>query len=136
MSCLKSFTRRSTAAMAGLAAVMLFMLNTGSAPAQSGNPQSAAIVADGDVRLGVYDPAGAFGSASSLSLEHIYLPLIRVDLESLQQAGSYAASRNRDLLITVEPWSWDGRWNVANEEIIKQIVEGGHDKEIVSLCRT
>lgn len=134
MSYLRSFTRRAGAAIAGIAAVMLFTLNSGSAPAQSGNLHP--VVADGESRLGVYDPAGAFGGASSISLEHIYLPLIGVDLQSLRQAGSYAAARHRDLLITVEPWSWDGRWNIANEESIEQIVAGKRDEEIVSLCTT
>jgi endoglucanase len=136
MSILKTFARSGGAALAGVIAVLLCTLDTGSAPAQSGNPQSAAAVADGTPKLGVYDPAGVFGGASSLSIEHIYLPLIGVDLESLREAGSYAATRGRDLLVTVEPWSWDGRWNLANEEAIAEIVAGKLDEEIVSLCRT
>lgn len=134
MSLFKVLTRG--AAIAAVAAVALSTLDTGSAPAQSGGVQAVAAVTGDGAKLGVYDPNGAFGSASSLTIEHIYLPLIGVDLDSLRQAGGYAVSRNRELLVTVEPWSWDGRSNLANEEIVAQVVAGKLDKEIVSLCTT
>jgi endoglucanase len=113
---------------------MLFAVDTGGAQ-QAANQQFAAALSSGDTKLGVYDPAAAFSATPGLAIEHVYLPLVGVDLESLREAGSYAASRNRDLLITVEPWSWDGRWNIANEEAIAQLVAGEFDKQIVSLCR-
>ena len=135
MGLLNRLARRAGFATAVAAAVLLSAMDSGSAPAQSTRPQVAAAVSSGNAKLGVYDPAGTFGGASTLSIEHVYLPLIGVDLGSLRQAASYAASRNRDLMVTVEPWSWDGRWNVANDQSFADIVAGRRDKEIVSLCK-
>ena len=88
----------------------------------------------GKLRLGVYDPHEEFKDVGNVSIEHIYLPWRGVDLDSLDGAALYVEKRNRELFITVEPWSWDEREHIAANVLHKRIVEGDYDDTISKLC--
>src|SRR5689334_11571075 len=75
-----------------------------------------AIHADG-IKFGAYDPHGDFGAQQSVTTEHLFLPWEDVDLETLRVADAYALARGRNLLITIEPWSWDVDWRLTSDEL-------------------
>lgn len=84
--------------------------------------------------LGAYDPYGDFSADSGVSIEHLFLPWEDVELSTLAQADTYALSHNRNLLITVEPWSWDKNARVTPEKLRQGIKVGRYDPNIKSLC--
>ncbi len=62
-------------------------------------------------------PHGDFGAQQSVTTEHLFLPWEDVDLETPRVADAYALARGRNLLITVEPWSWDVDWRLTSDEL-------------------
>jgi beta-mannanase len=87
------------------------------------------------VTLGVYDPHGTFGDSTEVAIEHIFMPWKEVDWETLRAADQYAASRGRELLISVEPWSWSGKNSLRKETLAEAIALGEFDPEIDSFCQ-
>lgn len=87
------------------------------------------------VTYGVYDPEGAFADADTLGIEHIYIPWVNADLSSLRQADSYARARQRDLMITVEPWSWVPGSNPVSSKVLANTLNGSYDTAIAATCR-
>lgn len=90
---------------------------------------------DGGLRFGAYDPWGDFGSDSNVQTEALFLPWEDVDLSSLEMANSYAAERNRDLLVTVEPWSWDRSRRVTTTQLRERILNGTYDANMREIGR-
>ncbi|MCC5987140.1 MAG: beta-mannosidase [Pararhodobacter sp.] len=86
----------------------------------------------GTVPFGVYDPAGDFSQNRDVSIEMIFLPWEGVDLDSLRAADAYAVERNRDLLVTVEPWAWGAPHRP--ETLRDGILTGRHDATMRSVC--
>ncbi len=125
-------------ALLGIAAALLLAFNSGAvrADADSDTGTAVATIGVGGTTLGVYDPDGSFGPATNITIEHIYLPLVGVDLDSLRMAGDYAAARGRDLLVTVEPWSWNSSWDPSNESLAAAIRNGETTDDIIALCKT
>ncbi|EJJ28788.1 glycoside hydrolase family 26 protein [Rhizobium sp. CF142] len=82
--------------------------------------------ADG-IKFGAYDPHGDFGAQQSVTTEHLFLPWEDVDLETLRVADAYALARGRNLLITVEPWSWDVDWRLTSDELRRKLFRGDYD---------
>lgn len=113
-----------------LAAIVLPLTVPAPSLAQSGqNPP-------GKLPFGVYDPHGIFTDVKGVSIEHIYIPWQDVDLNSLHTANQYALDRGRDLLITVEPWSWSRDWNTTSAQLQLGIVSGSYDGTIKNVCTT
>jgi beta-mannanase len=86
------------------------------------------------VRFGVYDPHGTFSSASTINIEHIYVPWLDLDLGSISAASEYALARGRALVITIEPWSWSARSSTDPDTLHKDILSGQFDQTISSIC--
>ena len=78
-------------------------------------------------KFGSYDPYGDFSSEKSVATEHLFLPWEDVELASLPAADEYARARGRNVLITVEPWSWSLDWNVSTRELRNLILSGKRD---------
>lgn len=125
-----------------LAAALLLSLSApGFGQTASGPPEppakSAAIAPAGKaspkIKLGAFDPSGAFKSAD-LQIEHLFMPWEGVDLKSLDAADGYARKRGRELLVTVEPWSWDPAQPLAAGELETGIRTGQYDRRIATLC--
>ncbi|WP_414900422.1 glycoside hydrolase family 26 protein [Rhizobium cremeum] len=85
------------------------------------------IVHEGGIRFGAYDPHGDFSSQKNASTEGLFLPWEDVDLDSLKLADTYALERNRNLLITIEPWSWDVGWRLTSDQLRQKVMRGDYD---------
>ena len=85
------------------------------------------------ILLGVYDPDHAFsGGDVPVSIEHIFVALANPDAGTLiQNAYAYANSRNRTLMVTVEPWPAVSR---SSRTLLQDIRAGGYDQEIDAVC--
>jgi beta-mannanase len=90
--------------------------------------------ADG-IRFGAYDPHGDFGTQTGVATEHLFLPWEDVDLESLALADAYALQRGRNVLITVEPWSWDVNWRLSSNELRRKVLRGDYDENMRAIAR-
>jgi beta-mannanase len=97
-------------------------------------PLTAAENLPGKLPFGIYDPDGTFADVKGVSIEHVYIPWQDVDLSSLHMADQYALKRGRDLLITVEPWSWSQDWKTTSGQLLKGIVSGAYDSTIKGVC--
>jgi endoglucanase len=120
----------------------LLLLSAGSGPATQSQAQQTASVApssgaaitdkrpvvhsDG-IRFGAYDPHGDFASQQNVATEHLFLPWEDVDLETLRAADAYAQARGRNLLITIEPWSWDAGWRLTSAQLREKVLRGDYD---------
>lgn len=83
---------------------------------------------------GAYDPNGDFSNDPNPKIEHLFLPWEDVDLSTLSTADAYARKRGRDLLITVEPWSWARDWRVAPDDLLSGILAGHYDANMAAIC--
>ncbi len=75
------------------------------------------IMHPGGTKFGAYDPHGDFGAQSDVTTEALFLPWEDVDLASLRTADEYALQRKRNLLITIEPWSWSLDWKLTPTQL-------------------
>ncbi|MBN8934652.1 MAG: glycosyl hydrolase family 5, partial [Rhizobium pusense] len=89
--------------------------------------------ADG-IRFGAYDPHGDFTGQSGVATEHLFLPWEDVDLDSLALADAYALERKRNVMITVEPWSWDVNWRLSSDELRRKVLSGDYDKNMQAIA--
>jgi cellulose synthase (UDP-forming) len=84
--------------------------------------------------LGVYDPDHEFESSNNIAIEHTFVtwtdPAAMADI---QRAYDYAKTRNRWLMLTIEPWSLPGR---RSESLLKDTLAGAYDNEIQTVCRS
>lgn len=92
------------------------------------------IIGEDSVTFGAYDPHGDFGDDPNSKIENLFLPWEDVDLSSLTVAENYARQRGRDLLITVEPWSWSTEWRSTPEQLIGGILAGDYDANMAAIC--
>jgi endoglucanase len=89
---------------------------------------------DGSI-FGVYDPHGDFSGQRNVGTEHLFLPWEGVDLTTLRQADAYAMARGRNILITIEPWSWAKDSNVTPAQLRHEIFTGQHDGSMAAILR-
>ncbi|WP_051661005.1 glycosyl hydrolase [Bosea sp. 117] len=131
----KSLRNRRVAALSGVAAIALiaavaipvFAQPTTTAPAATdARPKAAA--------FGAYDPNGTLGDDPNVRVEHVYIPWLNADLTSLKRADQYAQARDRDLLITIEPWSWVPGTNPSSQKLLAGILAGAYDGTIRDVC--
>jgi beta-mannanase len=94
------------------------------------------IIGEDSVTFGAYDPHGDFDNDPNSKIENLFLPWEDVDLSSLTVADDYARQRGRDLLITVEPWSWSVDWRSTPEKLIGGILAGDYDANMAAVCST
>ncbi|WP_173934752.1 glycoside hydrolase family 26 protein [Chelativorans sp. Marseille-P2723] len=92
------------------------------------------VITDASLDFGAYDPHGDFSDDRNPKIEHLFLPWEDVDLASLAVADEYARARGRDLLITIEPWSWSVDWRVSPDELYSGIMRGHYDANIAAVC--
>ena len=138
---MKSIGRRQIIG-AGVATVALasayhFALGQGLGPLQDKSTikdKRPEVHPDG-VRFGAYDPHGDFAQQSNLATEGLFMPWEDVDLTSLPSADTYAGQRGRNLLVTVEPWSWDKDWRLTSSQLRERILSGGYDVNMREIAR-
>lgn len=111
-------------------------------PALAQRPQSGctssttfpAALRPSKLSIGVYDTEGTFGSAPDVSIEHVFIPWVDVDLDSLDGADRYAVERGRELLVTIEPWSWSQERNGTPGDLRDGLLTGLYDDTISQIC--
>lgn len=84
--------------------------------------------------FGCYDPYGDFAADERVATEHLFLPWEDVDLQSLPAADAYASARGRNVLITIEPWSWAQDWNISSGELRELVLSGRRDANMRAIC--
>lgn len=88
------------------------------------------ILHQGGLRFGAYDPYGDFSDETGVATEHLFLPWEDVDLSSLPAADEYAHARGRNVLVTIEPWSWAQDWNVSSDQLRGFVLSGQRDENM------
>ncbi len=88
----------------------------------------------GELPFGVYDPPGDFANESDVQIEHIFLPWEDVFLPSLLEADRYALDRNRAILMTIEPWTWNRSERNSADILIASLLSGDYDHYMRDIC--
>lgn len=97
-------------------------------------PDSRPFIYANSVPFGAYDPPGNFTDDKFPKIEHLFLPWIDVDLTLLKEADSYALTRHRELLITIEPWSWAKNRRIRPDDLYANITNGNYNATINKIC--
>lgn len=87
------------------------------------------------LKFGAYDPHGDFSQQSNVTTEGLFMPWEDVDLSTLPAADAYASQRGRNLLITVEPWSWDQNFRLTSAALQARILAGDYDGNMRDIAR-
>jgi beta-mannanase len=85
------------------------------------------------LQFGVYDPEQQFANSDRIGIEHIFIAWLPRDIARLRSASEYAASKNRWLMVTVEPWPAHGR---TRETLFSDITDGTYDADIENVAST
>jgi len=85
------------------------------------------------LQYGVYDPEERFANSDRIGVEHIFVHWELSEAAHLRYASEYAASKNRWLMVTVEPWPGHGR---TGETLFKDIMDGTYDADIGNVAST
>lgn len=88
----------------------------------------------GGIELSAYDPHGDFSADANVGVEHLFLPWEDIDLSTLAIADAYARERNRTLLMTIEPWTWDQDKRIEADSLQRGIMDGTYDVNIAAFC--
>lgn len=99
------------------------------------SPVTAQTVPPGELPFGVYDPFGEFSDVKGIAIEHLFLPWEDVFLPSLEEAETYAKTRGRSLLVTIEPWTWTRDERNSPTVLQKGIAEGTYDGTMRTVCQ-
>lgn len=110
------------------------MLFGGVVAIAAGLPVSVSAQSSQSVRLGAYDPYRTFSNDTRVTIEHVYITWEDIDLASLDAADKYALQRDRDILLTIEPWSWSQKSNRPAAELLKGIMAGKFDGIVTAAC--
>lgn len=79
------------------------------------------------LQYGAYDPEKRFTHSDRIAVEHIFIAWLARDVARLRHAAEYAANRNRQLMVTIEPWQAHGR---TSETLFGDITNGIYDADI------
>ncbi len=83
---------------------------------------------------GAYDPIGDYTDSDIVRIEHLFLPWEDLFLESLIEADAYALERGRDVLVTIEPWTWT-RSDRNTPAVLKAGIRSGeYDGNVTAIC--
>lgn len=83
---------------------------------------------------GVYDPIGDYTTSDAVQIEHLFLPWEDLFLESLIEADAYALERGRDVLVTIEPWTWTRNDRNTPAVLKAGIRSGAYDGNVTAIC--
>ncbi|WP_293681275.1 hypothetical protein [uncultured Phenylobacterium sp.] len=85
------------------------------------------IIHGASLKLGAYDPYSDFQDERAIATEHLFLPWEDVDLTPLPDADAYALARRRNILVTIEPWTWAQNWNTTPAQLRNAVLSGRRD---------
>jgi beta-mannanase len=83
--------------------------------------------------LGVYDPNGTFNKVTDQAIENVFISWSQYRSSTVTSAMQAAQSRNRWLLLTLEPWS-DPKITANPNNLLSDVVAGKYDKTIQAVC--
>lgn len=89
-------------------------------------------------RNGIYDPTGSLDSDRLMKINHYFFSLTDFKAEYFLRLLDKSKQNGREILLTIEPRSWEKRKNVGNTpvSIYKNIMKGNQDGKIREICRT
>jgi beta-mannanase len=97
-------------------------------------PDNRPFIYKDSVASGAYDPPGNFTNDKFPRIEHLFLPWEDVDLAFLSQADAYALERHRDILITIEPWTWSQTHKIRPGDLYANIMNGNYNPTVNKIC--
>lgn len=101
------------------------------APASLGiTPMTTAKVA-----FGVYDPAHGYADTANIAIEHVFMAWRTPSKEWIDTAISYAATRNRQFMITIEPFTMADDWVSGGDHLFADIEKGLYDPQTDLICK-
>jgi len=89
----------------------------------------------GSLPFGAYDPHGDFTNDKFAKIEHLFLPWEDVDLSFLSIADEYALARGREILITIEPWTWSKELHITPAKLRERMRTGYYNQTTRHICR-
>jgi len=87
------------------------------------------------VDVGVYDPKDVFADTPDISIEHVFVAWEPLDRRLLRSKIAYANARQRQLMVTVEPWPKAEDWANGVAHLFANIVAGAFDQQTASVCQ-
>jgi cellulose synthase (UDP-forming) len=94
----------------------------------------ATVIVSQAVDLGVYDFDRTFLSAHTQSIEHVYISWARYKSGVISNAMIQAQSRNRWLLLSLEPWV-DSSISRTQGALLADVASGKYDQTILAVCK-
>jgi endoglucanase len=88
---------------------------------------------DHAVKVGIYDPHGAFADSEAFGIEQFFLDWASYDSEELKTRINAMVSRGRRPMLTVEPWPYKCNPE-QSRTLLSDIVAGRYDETITRLC--
>lgn len=86
-----------------------------------------------DVKFGVFDMAHKFADSSRMAFEHIFVSWLDDNHVRIESTSSYAAERDRWVMITIEPYAREEGVNTV-DTLFADIRAGAYDIEIERIC--
>ena len=98
-------------------------------------PAIASTGAPAPILIGAYDPEHVFADAErTINIEHIFVALADPATAMLiQDSYQYAVRRNRQLMVTIEPWP---RISRTPHTLLQDIRAGDYNQEIDATCQS
>jgi beta-mannanase len=103
-------------------------------PAINSPPDNRPFIYANSLPFGAYDPPGNFTNDKFPKIEHLFLPWEDVDLSFLYQADQYALARGREILVTIEPWTWSQDRRIDPGDLYANIMNGNYNPTINQIC--
>jgi cellulose synthase (UDP-forming) len=85
------------------------------------------------VDLGVYDFNRTFLNSNTQAIEHVYIGWARYKSGTISNAMTQAQSRNRWLLLSLEPWA-DPSISRTQSTLLADVASGKYDQTIFAVC--
>ncbi|EKD96077.1 MAG: beta-mannanase precursor [uncultured bacterium] len=95
--------------------------------------QNKVKINDLKVNFGVYDPGGGYDNEDRIAIQHLYISWVDYSSEKLLAEEEKYASKNRWMLVTVEPWPYYKN-GLGKETLFSDVKSGSYDKVIDLVC--
>ena len=123
-------TTRVPAGVSGL----LWTGDSAKSPALEMTGSVGSLPQPGRLVFGIYDPVDSIGGTDAIGIDHIFVHWNVFNRQILSDASRRASSRNRILMVTVEPFTYALNWRDGGEELLSKITAGDYDDSIEDVC--
>ena len=86
------------------------------------------------VNLGFYDFNRTFGGSNTQAFEHVFVSWVRYTTGPVYCAMAQAQSKNRWLLLSLEPWA-DPAISPNPSTLLADVVAGKYDRALLAVCK-